>query len=180
MRRLALATALSLLLLAAPAWAASTNFTIRGAGFGHGIGLSQWGAFGYAQHGSGWRDIVLHYFKGTRVASAGDRTIRVLLQSGKGTVWFEGATRAGGKKLNPAARYRIVKHGLNQVELRSARGKKLATYDAPVSISSSSGSFILEGNALNGLSNGRYRGVLEVRPGLFGGLAAVDALALDD
>src|SRR4051812_28223542 len=129
MRRLALATALSLLLLAAPAWAASTDFTIRGAGYGHGIGLSQWGAFGYAQHGSNWKDIVLHYFKDTRIASAGDRTIRVLLQS-RDTIWFEGATRAGGKKLNPSSRYRVMKHGLNQVELRSARGKKLATVDA--------------------------------------------------
>ena len=183
MRRLALTTTfalLALLALAAPGWAASSNFTIRGAGFGHGIGLSQWGAFGYAQHGSGWRDIVLHYFKDTRIANAGDRTVRVLLQSGKTTVWFEGATRAAGKKLDPGARYRATQKGINQVELRSARGKILATVDAPLSVSSSSGSFLLEGTALNGLSGGRYRGVLEVRPGLFGGLAAVDALPLDD
>ena len=28
-----------------------TTFTIRGAGFGHGGGMSQYGALGYAQHG---------------------------------------------------------------------------------------------------------------------------------
>ncbi|HEY8866629.1 MAG TPA: SpoIID/LytB domain-containing protein, partial [Solirubrobacteraceae bacterium] len=173
-------TALALLAAAPQAVAARTNFTIHGAGYGHGIGMSQWGAFGYATHGASYRDIVLHYFKDTRLAGAGDRTIRVLLQAGKDTIWFEGATRAGDKKLDAGARYRIMRHGIDQVELRTARGKKLGTFDAPLSISSSSGSFVLDGGALNGLSGGRYRGMLEVRPGLFGGLTAVNALPLDE
>jgi stage II sporulation protein D len=49
-----------------------------------------------------------------------------------------------------------------------------------VTVSSSAGSFALGGRAMNGLSDGRYRGVLEVRPGTFGGLVAVNALSLDD
>jgi stage II sporulation protein D len=181
MRRLALLTALITVLGAPQALAAtSSNFTIRGAGFGHGIGLSQYGAYGYAAHGSEWRDIVLHYYKGTRLGNVAGRTIRVLLQSGKGTVWVSGATRAGGEKLDSTVSYRLIMHGLNQVELRSARGKKLATLNAPVTVSSSSKSFVLGGRALNGLSDARYRGTLEVRPGLFGGLTAVNALPLDD
>src|SRR5215212_171322 len=86
MRRLALLTSLALLAAAGPAVAAQTRFTIRGAGFGHGIGLSQYGAYGYAAHGSNYRDIVLHYYKGTNLSNAGGRTIRVLLQSGKSTI----------------------------------------------------------------------------------------------
>jgi uncharacterized OsmC-like protein len=46
MRRLALLTLAACLLLAAPAAAAKKRFTIRGAGFGHGVGLSQYGAYG--------------------------------------------------------------------------------------------------------------------------------------
>jgi stage II sporulation protein D len=180
MKRLALLTTVALLAVAPRALAASSSFTIRGAGFGHGIGLSQYGAYGFAAHGADWKDIVLHYYTGTTLGNAAGRTIRVLMQSGKGSVWFSGATKAGSNKLDAGASYRIVRHGLDQVELRTARGKKLGTFDSPLSVSSSSGSVILQGRAINGLTNGRYRGALEVRPGLFGGLTAVNALTLDD
>jgi stage II sporulation protein D len=169
------------LLAAAPqALAASSSFTIRGAGFGHGIGLSQYGAYGYAAHGADWKAIVLHYYTGTKLGNVAGRTIRVLMQSGKSSVWFSGATKAGAKNLDPGASYQIVRRGLDQVDVRNARKKKVATFTSPLTISSSSGSVILQGRALNGLTNGRYRGTLEVRPGLFGGLTAVNALPLDD
>jgi stage II sporulation protein D len=179
MKRLTLLTFLLVFALSNTASAAtSSNFTIRGAGFGHGIGLSQYGAYGYAAHGSNAQDIVLHYFKGTRLGNAAGRTIRVLLQSGNGTVWVSGATLAANHKLDSTKSYRLVRKGLG-VELRTAAGKRIATMDGVVSVSSSSGSFVLGGRAINGLTGGRYRGVLEVRPGTFGGLAAVNALPLD-
>ncbi|MFL5838906.1 MAG: SpoIID/LytB domain-containing protein, partial [Thermoleophilaceae bacterium] len=180
MRRIALATALALLAASPPALAARTNFTVRGAGFGHGIGLSQWGAYGYALHGASSREIILHYYKGTHIGSAGDRTIRVLLQSGRPTVWVTAATRAGDHKLSPDKRYRAVRHGIDQVQLETAGGKKIAVFDSPLAVSSSAGAVILQGTAQNGLANGSYRGVLELRPGLFGGMTAVNALPLDD
>jgi stage II sporulation protein D len=180
MRRLALITSLVVLATAGPAAAAQTRFTVRGAGFGHGIGLSQYGAYGYATHGSSYRDIVLHYYKGTNLASAGGRTIRVLLQSSKSTIWFTAASRAGGRKIDPANRYRVTPHGFDQVVLRSAAGEKIATFQAPLSVSGPNDSLILEGAAQNGMTSGRYRGALEIRPGLFGGMMAVNALPLDD
>lgn len=180
MKRLALPTILLLFALSGTAVAASnSSWTIRGAGFGHGIGLSQYGAYGYAAHGANSTDIVLHYYKGTRIGNMAGRTIRVLLQSGKNTVWVSGATRAGNHKLDSAKSYRLVRRGL-AVELRTAAGKRIATMDGVVTVSSSSGSLALGGRALNGTSDGRYRGVLEVRPGTFGGLVAVNALSLDD
>src|SRR5690349_7066411 len=141
--RLAVLTSLLVFALAAPAGAAtSSNFTIRGAGFGHGIGLSQYGAYGYAAHGANSRDIVLHYYKGTRLGNMAGRTIRVLLQSGKGTVWVSGATRAGNHKLDSTKSYRLMRKGLG-VELRTSRGKRIATMNGVVTVSSSSGSFAL-------------------------------------
>ena len=53
---------------------------IRGAGFGHGIGLSQYGAYGYALHGRSYQAILAHYYKGTRLSTAPSRPVRVLLQ----------------------------------------------------------------------------------------------------
>src|SRR3954454_12442116 len=181
MKKLALISTMSLLALAPAASAAtSSSFTIRGAGFGHGIGLSQYGAYGYAAHGREWRDIVLHYYSDTHLGNFAGRTIRVLLQSGNGTVWVSGATRAGSHKLDSTKSYRLMRKGLNSVELRTARGKRIATIDGVVTVSSSSGSVVLGGRAINGLSDGRYRGKLEVRPGTFGGLMAVNALSIDD
>src|SRR4051812_24670923 len=181
-KKLALYISLALLALApaSASAASSSNWTIRGAGFGHGIGLSQYGAYGYAAHGGDWQSIVVHYFKGTHLGNVAGRTIRVLLQQGNGTVWVSGATRAGWHKLDSTKSYRLMRKGLNSVELRSARGKRLATMNGVVTVASSSGSFVLGGRAMNGLSDGRYRGVLEVRPGTFGGLMAINALPLDD
>ena len=38
-----------------------------GRGWGHGVGLSQWGALALSQRGSGYRDILSHYYKDTAV-----------------------------------------------------------------------------------------------------------------
>ena len=38
-------------------------------GYGHGCGMSQWGAIGYARNGWGYRDILTHYFVGTTITT---------------------------------------------------------------------------------------------------------------
>src|SRR3712207_389682 len=108
MRRIALiAIAFACALaLAVPAQGAST-FTIRGAGYGHGIGMSQYGAYGFAQHGTGYREILRHYYRGTQLGQAPSGTVvRVLLQSGRSPS-FTGATRAGKRRLRPDRVYRV-------------------------------------------------------------------------
>jgi SpoIID/LytB domain protein len=62
------ATLVILGLLAAPATAlAGTEVTITGGGFGHGIGMSQYGALGRALNGDGATKILTHYYTGTTV-----------------------------------------------------------------------------------------------------------------
>lgn len=82
-RRIATCVA-ALLALALPASAqGSTVFTLTGHGWGHGIGMSQYGALGYAEHGWGYAQILDHYFTGTHVAPLpGSVRERVLLSSG--------------------------------------------------------------------------------------------------
>lgn len=41
---------------------------VTGRGWGHGTGMSQWGAHGLAQSGATYRGILAHYYKGTIVA----------------------------------------------------------------------------------------------------------------
>ncbi len=45
-----------------------TAFKIKGGGYGHGLGMSQWGAHNLAKKGTGYQQIVLHYYKNTILA----------------------------------------------------------------------------------------------------------------
>ena len=77
--------ALAALALVLPVSAAqgATTFTLTGHGWGHGIGMSQYGALGYAQHGWGYAQILDHYFTGTHIAPLPRSVLeRVLLSSG--------------------------------------------------------------------------------------------------
>ncbi|MCM1336346.1 MAG: SpoIID/LytB domain-containing protein [Candidatus Amulumruptor caecigallinarius] len=46
-----------------------TRFVLRGAGWGHGVGLCQIGAAVMGERGYGWRDILEHYFPGSFLSS---------------------------------------------------------------------------------------------------------------
>ncbi len=69
----------------APAARASeaTLFNITGRGWGHGIGMSQYGAYGYAKAGWGYKRILEHYYTGVKFGTTRNRTVRVLLCSGQ-------------------------------------------------------------------------------------------------
>jgi stage II sporulation protein D len=55
-------------------------FFVSGNGWGHGVGMSQYGAFGFAQRGADYRRILAHYYRGTRLGAAPVRKVRVLLR----------------------------------------------------------------------------------------------------
>src|SRR4051812_12461368 len=62
---------------------ASSVIAFSGHGWGHGLGLSQWGAYGYAQHGWTFEQILAHYYTGTTLGTTKVGTVRVLLASEK-------------------------------------------------------------------------------------------------
>jgi stage II sporulation protein D len=168
-------------LACAPATAdAAKRFTIRGAGFGHGVGMSQYGAMGYASHGWDYRRILAHYYSGTDLGVLKERRdVRVLLQSTSGSAAFSGASHAAGRTLSPAKTYRARGRAGGQVELLSPRGRPLATVPAPLR-ATGPGPLTLKGRAGNGRTDGAYRGALEFRGGTFGGVNAINALPVDD
>lgn len=75
--------------LAAPAAApaqvagAQTSFIVSGGGWGHGIGLSQYGAKGYAEQGWTYDRILRHYYQGTHLETTASVTVRVNLDREK-------------------------------------------------------------------------------------------------
>ncbi|MBI5055247.1 MAG: SpoIID/LytB domain-containing protein [Nitrospirae bacterium] len=44
-----------------------TEIVFDGKGYGHGVGLSQWGAFEMARQGKNYREILSHYYPGTTI-----------------------------------------------------------------------------------------------------------------
>jgi stage II sporulation protein D len=85
----------AVMLLVAGASAARANeLLIAGAGFGHGVGMSQEGALGYAQRGWSYQAILAHYYSATALgtAPAGAR-VRVLIGSAVRSIALESYVR---------------------------------------------------------------------------------------
>jgi stage II sporulation protein D len=158
------------LVLCGSASAAST-FYIRGGGNGHGIGMSQYGAYGYALHGKDYRFILAHYYQGTAIGKTDPHhVVRVLLNTGQAA--FAGATRAGGKKLNPSLTYLVRPEADGSVVLTKLGGKKVGRFPAPL-VATGPGPLSVAGL-------GQYRGALEFRPDGRGGVQTVNAVGLED
>lgn len=84
----------SVLVAAGPAHAADTyprpadgTFQLQGHGYGHGKGMSQWGAQGAAIAGRTYSQILAHYYPGTTLATGGPSSLRVWISVDTGDVW---------------------------------------------------------------------------------------------
>jgi stage II sporulation protein D len=171
--RFRLPMALLCFLLLAPSARASVSWEIRGHGFGHGVGMSQYGAFGYAQHGKGYRFILAHYYSGTEIGTlSGANVVRVLVGVESGDIGFSGATSACGQSLDRTSEYRAHRVGAT-VRLQDAGGRTLADCGRRLRAAG-------EGRVdISGI--GAYRGALEVVPtdSDAGSLNAIDAVPVD-
>ena len=173
-----IATLLLSLALSAPASAASWRFD--GHGWGHGVGLAQYGAMGYARDGhrnGTW--ILAHYYPGTTIATRPAARIRVRLAASP-TTQLTSATLARGADgrrvaLSSARAYGVsIWEGgplLRIADVRTGRG--LAHLQGPVRITGAT-PVRLMGTAENGVRDGRYRGALVLSPD------AANVLAVDD
>jgi stage II sporulation protein D len=146
---------LLLFLLLAPSAQAGVRWVVTGHGFGHGVGMSQYGAYGFAQHGKGYRFILRHYYAGTTIGTlAGPRIVRVLLDVSGGDVGFGGATSACGVALDPGRAY-AARRIARSVQLRGPGGRALANCGHELR-AAGPGRVSIEGSP--------YRGALEVVP----------------
>jgi stage II sporulation protein D len=172
-RTLSVIAAMLLLAPAAAQAAPKTTFTIRGAGFGHGVGMSQYGALGFAQQGRTAAQILAHYYTGTSLGTTDpDQRVRVLLTPQTRSARISGARQAGARRLSPTVTYTLKRRGISQIDL-SASGKRVATFTAPLQVAGEGGV-----TALGGV--GRYRGVLEFEPNVFNGLQVINTVGLED
>jgi stage II sporulation protein D len=159
MRRARIAL-LSLILLAAgaaPAGASgAVTWIVRGGGFGHGVGMSAYGAYGYGLHGAGYRQILHHYFRGIGIEKeAGAPQVRVLLAVTPREVSFGGGTAACGHRLDPSRRYVARRRG-SSVRLLTETGRLVARCGKRLHADS--------GGTIRIAAVGVYRGALELVP----------------
>lgn len=162
------------LLVAAPAGAATSaaGLYVSGAGNGHGIGMSQYGAAGYALHGVGYQQILRDYYAQTTLGHVDPKRIITVLLRPQGSAVFTGATTIKGARhrLNPAVSYSVRPAG---GRLRLFDGSHpLGTFEAPLQV---------QGPGPVGLVGlGTYRGALIFRPSPHGGVMTINAVGLDD
>ncbi len=155
--------------LAAVEDAGAATWVFKGRGFGHGVGMSQYGAYGLARHGRGYRSILGHYYRHTRVGEAAGHPIRVLLGSGAASVAFKNARRACGKRLHRRHGY-AFKRARSGVILRSSAGRRLKRCGRAAT-ATGRGTIRIRGR-------GAYRGKLRAKAS-GGGLLVTNVVGLD-
>ncbi|MCW3013621.1 MAG: SpoIID/LytB protein [Solirubrobacterales bacterium] len=159
---------------------AASTLVIKGRGFGHGVGMSQYGAYGYAMHGTPYTEILQHYYTGTTLSTLQTGSeVGVLMATGRTSVSVTQATRAGAVRLDPAKTYKAIGDGTGGVILKDGE-EKLATAAGPMRLSAGADPVRLRGSSATGVTDGLYRGAIEVRPSPVGGLSIINALGLED
>ena len=148
-----------LFLLTASAASARTQvraFVFEGRGWGHGLGMSQWGAEGFALHDWRYREILAHYYPGTTLDRVAGRTVRVLL-----------VEKAPSVRISSRTAFKATWHGHTRVRHRT------------FTVTPRTGvAFITHGGSPLSVDGAGYRGELQVFPN-GGGVAVVNVVSLE-
>lgn len=164
------------------------SFTFEGHGWGHGVGLSQYGARGRALAGWDAARILRHYYQGTTLTVTRKRNVRVLLSAARvsaavwsPTPWRAVGARPNGKRITP------LKAGTAYV-LKMLPDGHLALDDGATRTAIFTGAVRLQARAADGWvawgsrrpeSARRYRGGLRAVPSA-GAFDLVNVVSLED
>ena len=145
---------------------------VAGHGWGHGIGLAQYGAYGYALHGWTYDRIVGHYYTGTTLGQSELNRVRVLLAARTRRAVISSQSQfvvrdGKGKKHKLRAGIQALGPGL---KLKLSTGKKLKALPGPLLFSAGSGPL--------SFGNRAYRGALRVKR-VGSGLQVVNVVGLE-
>jgi len=155
-------------------------FTFGGRGFGHGVGMSQYGAYGAALAGRTADQIIAFYYRGTSLTVLPPTPVRVLLATGAPNVRLTGggqwsASVEGSplqtRALPAGAEVRFSQVSPAVVVARDAGGKELLRATGPLRLQAAGAGTV----AFRGV---RYRGAIRLVPGA-GGVTAVNHVDLE-
>ena len=164
-------------------------FTLNGHGWGHGIGMSQYGALGYAQHGWSYDRILGHYFKDTTLGTLSRGTKeRVLLVSGRSSIHISTADTVNAtdgssdSKSLPAGSYRVDTGPVaGNLRLWSSADHDYIwkSIQAPLLFAAGSSPLELDDAALNGFDNDHWWGDFRVDRAGGGSLSLVNVVPME-
>ncbi|MEZ5124724.1 MAG: SpoIID/LytB domain-containing protein [Thermoleophilia bacterium] len=142
----------------------ATLFTVSGRGWGHGIGMSQWGAYGLAKHGASYKTILKHYYTGIGFTTIKNATLRVRLRSGLQSVKLTCASsytaKGGGSSLSIGGGVTATTTYVNGA-YRVSAGGKTKTFSGAVTFAPTKGQLSLI-TATDAGQTGRHRGKIRV------------------
>ena len=150
----------------------ATIFVFNGHGWGHGIGLAQYGALGFAREGVRYERILAHYYPGTRLGKAPLRKIRVLLRQSGGSIRV--SSTASFRVRDAKGKTRALAPGTATVAAAGAGAAlktSARTLDLPAPVTFLPGSAPLE-------LDRPYRGTLEISAS-GGKVRAINVVGLD-
>jgi stage II sporulation protein D len=165
----------------------ATVFTFTGRGWGHGVGMSQYGARGRALKGWSGARILGAYYHGTSLSVVRQRPVRVLLSAGRHSAfvwspdpWRVIGARTNGRGVTPlraGATYRITTLPTGRLALVRA-GRRVAVFTGPLRVQSRrAGGWVAWGPTQPEAAR-RYRGGLRAIP-TGGGFDLVNVVGLD-
>jgi SpoIID/LytB domain protein len=152
-----------------------------GRGFGHGVGLQQWGARGAALAGLDTDAILAHYYPGAQIGPSTAREVRVLVSAGGGEVTVgtrgpgvvrDGATGRVLARLTSGTAYTLSRSGAG-LTLAGPSGAAVAA-DLPAFLSVEP-----TGKGTVRLGDAGYRGRLRIQ-GAGEGIEVVNVVPLED
>ncbi len=132
-------------------------FAVSGRGYGHGVGMSQYGAYGQAVSGRTYQQILSHYYTGTQIGRAGRKDVRVLLAEGRQAVAVASSGALVAVDANGAT-FRLAKGALSldrRLQVPRETGGKNVKAASPLVVRPA-------GKAILTLDGRPYRGKLEV------------------
>jgi SpoIID/LytB domain protein len=172
MRRLLLPVALLGALVFTTSASSATLFVVKGKGWGHGVGLSQWGAFGLARgyavdHPYTWQEIIGHYFHNTTIGSESGRvSVRLAASSNSVTIGPAFKVEAGSRSVQHAGASTVTRTSTGRIKVSGIK----RTFASPATFSPA-------GSVL-ALGSRHYRGNLIVAA-VGGGVRVVNRLPVD-
>jgi stage II sporulation protein D len=123
-------------------------FYITGKGWGHGIGLSQYGAKGFAEHGWTYDGILAHYYQQTTLGTVANRSLLVNMDASKAyrLSWtlrsgrIGGSLNVGGAVTSGDHRVRFTASGSTITATDIDTGKVLGSFSGSVTVTDRSSS----------------------------------------
>lgn len=165
-----------------------TSWSLTGSGFGHGVGMSQYGARALADQGKSAREILAFYYRGTTYDAVVDnRTIYVNLERAASRVTMSGRARTkGAGSFTVTADGKTIRAAAKQEVTATRRGSGVRftcpTCSGTQSITATRGEVVLRSGTDLIVSGKRYRyGTLRIAPTTGGStLEAVLRMRLHD